>query len=329
MTKNIEKNKGEIIIYQNKSGKKAVDVRLEKETIWASLNQIASIFDRDKTVVSRHINKIFKEKELDPKRTVAKNATVQMEGNRAIKREIEYYNLDMIISVGYRVNSKQATKFRIWATSVLKEYLTVGCVINKKIIAQNYDKFIKTVEDIKSLLPADKNLDNRSILELVKTFADTWLSLEAYDKDELEIKKITKRKVSLAAEELEQAIKDFKAVLIKKKQATDLFARSRQKSGLEGIVGNVMQSFGGKDLYPGLEDKAAHLLYFIVKNHPFVDGNKRSGAYAFIWFLRRVRLLNTLRLTPSALTAITLLIAESKPKDKDRMVKLVVRMIKI
>ena len=202
-------------------------------------------------------------------------------------------------------------------------------MVNKKTIAQNYDKFLKTVDDIKSLLPADKNLDNKSILELVKTFADTWLSLAAYDRDKLEIKKITKRKVSLAAEELEQAIKDFKIELIKKKQATDLFAKPRQKTVLDGIVGNVMQSFGNKDLYPGLEEKAAHLLYFIVKNHPFVDGNKRSGAYAFIWFLRRVKLLNTLRLTPAALTAITLLIAESKSKDKDRMVKLVVRIIKI
>jgi len=218
------KKQGKIVIYKNKSGKKAVDVRLEKETIWASLNQIARLFDRDKSVISRHINNIFKTKELDENSVVAKIATTASDGK---VYQVDYYNLDMIISVGYRVNSKQATKFRIWATSILKEYLTAGYVVNKKVIAQNYDKFLKTVDDIKSLLPSDKNLDNKSILELVKIFADTWLSLDVYDKDELKIKKVTKRKVKLTAEELYQAIDSFKVELIKKKEATDLFARER------------------------------------------------------------------------------------------------------
>jgi prophage maintenance system killer protein len=322
------KKGGRIIIYKNKHGKKAVDVRLENETIWANLNQIAVLFGRDKSVISRHISNIFKEKELDKKRTVAKNATVQIEGKRKIEREIEYYNLDMIISVGYRVNSKKATQFRVWATSILKEYLVSGHVINKKVIASNYNKFIETVEDIKALLPSDKNLDNKSILELVKTFADTWLSLDAYDKDDLIIKKVTKRKVKLTAEELIEAIITLKSALIKKKEATDLFARERQKNSIDGIIGSVMQAFGGEDMYPGLEEKAAHLLYFMIKNHPFVDGNKRSGAYSFVWFLRRVKLLNTNKLSPVALTAITLLIAESNPKEKDKMTALVVRMLR-
>ncbi len=322
------KKGGEIIIYKNKHGKKAVDVRLENETIWANLNQIAVLFGRDKSVISRHISNIFKEKELDKKRTVAKNATVQIEGKRKIEREIEYYNLDMIISVGYRVNSKKATQFRVWATSILKEYLVSGYVVNKKVIASNYNKFIETVEDIKALLPSDKNLDNKSILELVKTFADTWLSLDAYDKDDLIIKKVTKRKVKLTTEELIEAIITLKSALIKKKEATDLFARERQKNSIDGIIGSVMQAFGGEDMYPGLEEKAAHLLYFMIKNHPFVDGNKRSGAYSFVWFLRRVKLLNTNKLSPVALTAITLLIAESNPKEKDKMTALVVRMLR-
>jgi len=322
------KKGGKIIIYQDKTGKKAVDVRLEKDTIWASLDQIAGIFGRDKSVISRHIKRIFAEKELKPGSTVAKNATVQIEGKRKVVREIEYYNLDMIISVGYRVNSKKATQFRIWATSILKEYLTSGYVVNKKAIAENYDKFLKTINDIESLLPADKNLDNKSILELVKTFADTWLSLDAYDRDELKIGKISKRKVKLTAAELYEAIEIFKGELLKKKEATDIFARERQTGSIESIVGNVMQGFGGKDLYPGLEEKAAQLLYFIVKNHPFVDGNKRSGAYSFVWFLKRTKLLKRSQLTPATLTAITLLIAESKPKDKDKMTALVVRMIK-
>lgn len=320
-----EKN---IIIYQSKSGKMEFRGDFKNETIWATLDQIANVFGRDKSVISRHLNNIYKEKELDINATVAKNATVRKEGGRQVERIIEYYNLDVIISVGYRVNSKTATEFRKWATTVLREYVTTGYVVNKIVIAKNYEKFLQSVEDVKSLLPVDINLDNKSILELVKTFADTWLSLDAYDKDELKIKTITKRKVKLTADELAQAIADFKAQLIKKQEATDLFAMERQQDSLAGIVGNVMQGFGGQDVYLGLEEKAAHLLYFMVKNHPFVDGNKRSGAYAFVWFLRRVNLLNMRQISPAALTAITLLIAESKPKEKDKMVALVVRMLK-
>ena len=318
------KKGGKIIIYKDKTGKKAVDVRLEKDSVWLNSHQIAKIFNIDRTGIVRHIFNIYKTNELDKNSTCAKIAQVAQDGKI---RKMDYYNLDMIISVGYRVNSKKATKFRIWATSILKEYLTSGYIVNKKAIAENYDKFIKTVEDIKKLLPADKNLDNKSILELVKTFADTWLSLDAYDKDELKLGKVSKRKVKLTADELAEAVSLFKVELMKKKEATEIFAQERQHGSLEGIVGNIMQGFGGKDLYPGLEEKAAQLLYFMVKNHPFVDGNKRSGAYSFIWFLRRTKLLNPTQLTPATLTAITLLIAESKPRDKDRMTALVVRMI--
>jgi prophage maintenance system killer protein len=317
--------KGQIIIYNDKRGNKAVDVRLENETIWLNSHQIAEIFGVDRTGIVRHIANIYKTNELGKNSTCAKIAQVAKDDKI---REIDYYNLDMIISVGYRVNSKKATQFRIWATSILKEYMASGFVVNKKAIADNYEKFIKTVEDIKSLLPAGKNLDNKNILELVKAFADTWLSLDAYDRDELKIGRVTKRKIKLTAKELAQAIAGFKAELIKKNEATDIFAAERQADSLSGIIGNVMQGFGGKDLYPGLEEKAAHLLYFIVKNHPFIDGNKRSGAYAFVWFLRRVRLLNTAKINPTALTVITLLIAESDPKEKEKMTALVVRLIK-
>ena len=319
------KTGGEIIIYKDKTGKKAVDVRLEKDTIWANLNQIAKLFDRDKSVISRHIKSIFKEKELDKISVVAKIATTAADGKTY---QVEYYNLDMIISVGYRVNSKQATKFRIWATSILKDYLVKGYVINRQRIGRHFQEFEKDLNSIRRLLPAAGNIDNKSIIELVKTFADTWLSLSAYDKNELKIGKVSRRKVKLTAGELKAAIDDFKAELLKKKAATEIFAQERQAGSIEGIVGNVMQGFGGKDVYPSLEEKAAHLLYFMVKNHPFVDGNKRSGAYSFVWFLKRVRLLNLKHLTPAALTAITLLIAESRPGDKDKMTALTVRLIK-
>jgi prophage maintenance system killer protein len=325
MTKKAENFKGEIIIYPGRSGQKAVDVRLEKETIWLNQAQIALLFGTKRPAITKHLQNIFKEGELNKKLV---SSILEHTASDGKIYNTQFYNLDAIISVGYRINSKQATKFRIWATTVLKDHLTKGYTVNRKVIANNYDKFIKTVADIKALLPADKNLDNKSIVELVKIFADTWLSLDAYDKNKLDIKKVTKRKVHITAQELEQVIAEFKSQLIKKKQATDLFARARQSGSLAGIVGNVMQTFGGKDLYPGLEEKAVHLLYFIVKNHPFVDGNKRSGAYGFVWFLRRVGLLNTLKLTPAALTAVTLLIAESKPSDKDKMVKLVVNLLK-
>lgn len=324
MNKEQIKNKGEIIIYQNKTGKEKVVVRLEKETIWLDAHQMAKIFEVDRTGVVRHISNIYKAKELDKKSTCAKIAQVAKDGKI---RKMDCYNLDMIISVGYRVNSKKATQFRIWATGILKDYVVRGYSVNKKVIAKNYEKFIKTVEDIKQLLPSDKNFENRSIIELVETFADTWLSLDAYDRNELTIKKVTKRKVKLTAKELGVAISDFKAELIKKKETTDLFAKERKAESLEGIIGSIMQSFGGQDMYPSLEEKAAHLLYFMVKNHPFVDGNKRSGAYAFVWFLKRVNILDQQSISPTVLTVITLLIAESKPRDKDKMTALVVRML--
>jgi hypothetical protein len=178
------------------------------------------------------------------------------------------------------------------------------------------------------LLPAGTPIGSADVLELVSAFADTWLSLDAYDKDELVTKGATRKSVALTAELLSEALAAFKASLMGKGEATDLFGKERGAGGVAGIVGNVMQSFGGKAMYPTVEEKAAHLLYFIVKNHPFADGNKRSGAYAFVWFLHRAGALDRERMTPSALTALTLLIAESEPKNKDRVVRLVLQLLK-
>lgn len=321
---NMKKEKklnNKLVVYQAKNG--AIEIRTDsdKETVWATQADIVRLFEKDQSVISRHISNIFKDGEIDQK------SNMQKMHNANSDKPVIYYSLDVILSVGYRTNSGKAIEFRKWATKILRNFINKGYVINPVQIKNNYAKFLETVEDIKSLLPVDKNIDSKSILELVKTFADTWLSLDAYDKDELKIKTITKRKVKLTADELTKAISDFKVELIKKQEATDLFAMERQKDSLAGIVGNVMQGFGGQDVYSGLEEKAAHLLYFLVKNHPFVDGNKRSGAYAFVWFLKRVNLLNMRQITPAALTAITLLIAESKPREKDKMVALVVRML--
>jgi len=316
----------QIVIYQAKSG--AIEFRgdFERETVWGSINQIADVFGVQKAAISKHLKNIYKEGELDKKATVSILETIQIEGKREITRKIEYYNLDAIISVGYRVNSKTATKFRIWATKTLKQHLLDGYTINKKRIGQNYKKFTQAIVDVKALLPAGNNVKTEDILELINAFAGTWFSLEAYDKDTFPKTGVSKKKMAFTAGELSQALEKFKKELIAKKQTTEIFGQERSKKATEGIVGNVFQSVFGKDAYPSAEEKSAHLLYFIVKNHPFVDGNKRSGAFAFVWFLRKAGLLRA-SLSPEALTALTLLVAESNSKDKDKMVGLILLLL--
>lgn len=317
-----------MVIYQAKNG--AIEFRgdMSRETIWATLDQIAEVFDRDKSVISRHLKNIYNEGEIDERATVAKNAKVQIEGNRRIERVIEYYNLDAIISVGYRVNSKTATQFRQWATKTLRENITKGYTVNRRQIAKNYGAFMKSVSDIQSLLPEQVLLDPKAILELIKEFSSTWISLDAYDKETLTMVGSTKKAVKLTGVELTEAILSLRSELLKKGEATEIFAHERAAGSIEGIVGNVMQSFGGKAVYETIEEKAAHLLYFMVKNHPFTDGNKRSGAFSFVWFLRKARSKNGRNINPPALTALTLLIAESDPKKKEQMIALVTRMLK-
>ncbi len=329
MNKAVSKKKGSsIAIFKNSKGEIDFRIDTEKDTLWANLNQIAEVFGRDKSVISRHIKDIFNTGELSYKATVAKNATVQMEGNRTVTREVEYYNLDVIISVGYRVNSKQATKFRQWATKTLKSYVLDGYIINPDRISKNYDSFLLAVEKVKKLLPKNGEVGTEETLELVKLFADTWFSLDAYDKSEFAQKTVTKKQVKLDGEELKNAIDELKTELLSKGEATDIFAIERNIGAVQGILGNVFQSFDNKYVYESVEEKAAHLLYFIVKNHPFVDGNKRSGAFSFVWFLRKAKVLNTTRITPEALTALTLLVAESNPKDKEQIVGLILLLLR-
>lgn len=317
-----------MVIYQTKSGALELREDTKSETVWATQNQIANAFEVDVRTINEHIKNVYKTRELDEDSTIRKFRIVQKEGNREVEREVNHYNLDMILSVGYRVNSKRATEFRQWATKTLREHITKGYTINRKRVAQNYDAFMKTVSDIQTLLPDHVTLDPKAVLDLIKEFAGTWVSLDAYDKETLELKGVTKKKVSLVGVELLVAIADLKRELIKKGEATDMFASERQQGSVEGIVGNVMQSFGGKSVYPTVEEKAAHLLYFMVKNHPFSDGNKRSGAFAFVWFLRKVGAKGAKNINPAALTALTLLIAESDPKKKARMVALVTQMLR-
>lgn len=325
--KKLEKE-NKIVIYQAPSG--AIELRgdFSRETIWATQAQIAQLFDVTPQNITLHLRNIYKDKELNESATCKESLQVQIEGNRRIERNIKLYNLDAVIAVGYRISSIMGTNFRIWATKTLREHITKGYTINKKQIAKNYNAFMKSVADIQNLLPEHVALDPKAVLELIKEFASTWVSLGAYDKDALTSIGSTKKDIKLDGLELVELIKNFRVELIKSGEATDIFAQERTVGSVEGIVGNVMQTFGGKPLYKTAEEKAAHLLYFMVKNHPFVDGNKRSGAFAFVWFLRKAKIKTMRNINPNVLTALTLLIAESNPTKKEQMVALVTQMLK-
>lgn len=310
-----------IIVYQTKTGAIELKEDVSAETMWATQSQIASLFQVDQSVVSRHINNIFREKEVN------KKSNMQKMHNAFSDKPVMLYSLDVILAVGYRANSAKAIQFRQWATKTLRSHIVDGYTINKKRLGKNYDAFLKAVEEVKALLPSGGAVDAMNALELVKMFANTWLSLDAYDKARLPKSGATKKQVEFTAEELKEALQKLKHELISKGEATGLFGSERGHQSVAGIVGNVFQTFGGKDVYPTVEEKAAHLLYFMVKNHPYADGNKRSGAFAFVWFLQQAGILNPARLTSEALTALTLFVAESSPKDKEKMMGLVLLLL--
>lgn len=318
----MKKLKKEVVVYQAKTGAIELKGDFQHETIWATQAQIANVFNLERSVITKHIGSVLKSREVDQKSNVQKMHIANSD------KPVSLYSLDIILAVGYRANSAKAIEFRQWATRTLRQHITKGFTINPKVIKNNYAEFQKAVENIKHLLPVGSNIDRASIIELVSAFADTWLSLDAYDKDSLIEKGATRKAVALTAEKLEEGLLKFKALLIEKKQATEIFGQERQRGAIAGIVGNVMQSFGGQAVYPTVEEKAAHLLYFLVKNHPFVDGNKRSGAFAFVWFLKKAGIFNMQKINPAALTALTLFIAESAPKNKERMIKIVLQLLK-
>jgi len=314
--KNKKELKNKLVIYQAKDGKIEFRGDFSDETIWATQKQIAEVFGIDRTVATRHINNIFKDKEISKKSNVQKMHIANSD------KPVAFYSLDIILAVGYRTNSAKAIVFRTWATKVLKQHLVTGYTINKNRIGANYQKFSQAIADVKALLPAGNKVGTKEILELINVFASTWFSLDAYDKESLPKKGVSKKQVTFTTSELEEALQDLKKILIIKKQTTELFGQERNKNSIGGIVGNIFQTFGKKDVYLTVEEKVANLLYFIVKNHPFTDGNKRSGAFAFVWFLRRTGTLRA-SLSPEALTALTLLVAESKSQDKDKMIGLI------
>lgn len=317
----------QVVVYQAKDG--AIELRgdYNHETVWATQSQIAQIFGVNSQAITKHIANIYEEQELAKIATCSKVEQVRNEGNRQIKRQIYTYNLDLIIAVGYRINSILGTKFRIWATKTIRSHILTGYTINKKIISKNYDKFLLAVEDVKKLLPTNNSVTGTETIELIKLFASTWFSLDAYDKSTMPKEGATLKEVTLTIEQVESTLREFRQTLIADKIASELFGTERVRGGIASIVGNILQSFGGEDLYPTIEEKAAHLLYFMIKNHPLIDGNKRSGAFIFIWLLREYNLLDTSKFTAPALTTLTILIAESNPKDKDRVIGLILLLL--
>jgi prophage maintenance system killer protein len=320
-------NKDQIVIYKDKDGVVKVDVKLHEEMVWLSLNQLVELFGRDKSVISRHIKNIFKEQELELSSVVANFATTASDGKFY---NVDYYNLDMIISVGYRVNSKKAVEFRKWASGVLKDYLLKGYSINhKKIMTKELDELKQTVLLLSNTL-LNQNLVNETgseLLGLIRSYAKTWDILVKYDEDRLELPKSKASAMAreLGYEEAKLAIMDLKTELSLTLEASNLFGQERGEA-LDGIIGNLYQTFGGDDLYPSIEEKAAHLIYFIIKDHPFSDGNKRIGCLLFLLFLN-INGFKLTAVTPESLTALALLIAESDPMQKEIIIKLVINLL--
>jgi len=320
--------KNEIVIYTTPEGKETFEVNLKKDTVWLNLNQISELFKRDKSVISRHTKNIFNTEELNKKAVVAKFATTASDGK---VYQVDYYNLDLIISVGYRVNSKRGTQFRIWATNILKQHLVNGYTINEKRIREDRNKLKELQKTLKitERLLQNKALDSKEATGLLKVILDYQKALhllDEYDFQKLEIKKVTtQEKFRISYQKARQELDRLKA-----HYPTTLFGLEKDQS-FSGSIGAIYQSFDGKDLYPSIEEKAAHLLYFVVKNHSFVDGNKRIAASLFLWFLNENNILyhedGSKRLADNALVALTLLIAESKAEEKDTMTKVVVNLI--
>lgn len=323
-------NKGEIVIYRTSRKEIELKVRLERETVWLDARRMAQIFSVNRPAIVKHINNIYKTGELYKKSTCSILEQVAADGKI---RKMNLYNLDMIISVGYRVNSKRATQFRIWATKVLKNYLIKGYTVNQKRLEEiNLREFEQTVVLIKKAIETKQltSGETSGLLKVITDYANSWILLQKYDKKQLGVVKTHKVRYVLTYNDAQKAIIELENDLVSKKEASDLFGQEK-KEILEGILGNLNQSFGGKVLYPSIEEKAAHLLYFIIKDHPFIDGNKRIGSFLFIVFLARNRHLfkksGEKKINDNTLVALALLIAESNPKQKEIMIKLIMNFL--
>ena len=320
----------EIIIYQTEDGQTQIDVRMENETVWLTQAQMAELFNTDRTSIVRHINNIYKTEELEREATCAKIAQVQIEGSRSVTRTIPYFNLDMIISVGYRVNSKRGVQFRQWANRVLKQYLVKGYAVNERRVQEHYTELRQLVQILGRTISSQEQLskqENQDLLDVVVDYTYALDTLDNYDYERLTIDRTTSEEPFRAT--YEGAMKEIDR--LREKFGGSRWFGNEKDDSFKSSIGQIYQTFGGEELYPSVEEKAAMLLYLVTKNHSFSDGNKRIAATIFLWFLNGNRILyrpdGTKRLADNTLVALTLMIAESKTEEKDVMVKVVVNLI--
>ena len=322
---------GEIVFYKPSKNEVELKVRFEDETVWLSQAQIAFLFGAERSVITKHLRNIFRSKELNRDSVCAKIAHTASDGKIY---KTQFYNLDMIISVGYRVNSQRATQFRIWATKILKNYLLQGYAINEKRLMEAQNKFNQLQETINFLRKKSKAKllkgQEKEILNLLADYSKTLSLLEKYDKSKLKTEKGQKAKFVLEYENCLNIISELKNNLAAKKEAGDIFG-NEVSAKFESVAKNLYQTFGNKELYQSIENKAAHLLYLTIKDHPFIDGNKRIGSFLFVYFLDKNNYLyregGEKKINDNALTALALLIAESNPKEKEQMIAFITQLL--
>lgn len=323
-------NSGEVLIYQNEDGGAALEVKLDHETVWLNQKQMAELFDKDSDTIGLHIRNIYKESELEAEATTEESSVVQNEGRRQVNRKVRFYNLDVIISVGYRVKSKRGTQFRQWATKVLRDHLVRGYSIHEKRLCEQGEKLADLRKTVTLL---EKTIANQPIgfdeakglLRVIADYAYALTTLDRYDHGTLAVEDTTKPSAYVLSYETAKKIADSM-----KAEFGGLFGVEKDES-FKSALQTIYQTFGGEELYRSIEEKAAHLLYFTVKNHAFVDGNKRIAAAVFIYFLAANGVLyredGSKRLADNALVALTLLIAESRPDEKETIVKVIINLI--
>ena len=320
--------KDKIVIYKSPKNEIEVEARFEGETIWLRQDEIARLYGKERTVITKHINKIFADKEVDRK------SNVQFLHIANSDKPVAFYNLDVILAVGYRTNSARAIHFRKWATNVLKNYLFKGYIINEKRLLQAKNQFKELQGTISFLQEKSKHEllagQEQEIFNLLANYSKTLTLLEQYDKEKLSLIKNTKGKFILKYEEAINVISEIKKDLITKKEASDFFGRENSDK-FKGILGNIYQTFDRKELYPSLEEKSAHLLYFIIKDHPFVDGNKRIASFLFVYYLDKndflYRSTGEKKINNNTLTALAILIAISNPSEKDKLIKIITNLL--
>ena len=330
MTRTSVPDQTQIIQFSSTDGSLELGVSLQQESVWLSLNQMADLFERDKSVISRHIKKIFTEEEYERDQVVAFFATTAADEK---VYQVEYFNLDVILSVGYRVNSKRGIEFRRWSNRILKDYLFKGYALNQRqLLQKGFEEVHQSLELLKRSFDS-KSFDRietadiqKSSIEIIQAYAKSWSLLLAYDENRLEGFHQHQDIKDFTIASLVSGVESLKQDLMAKDEASALFGKLRGSDDIASILHNIHQTFDGNMLYPSLQERAAHLFYMVIKNHPFIDGNKRIGCFLFLTYLKAYGVSVSL-LTNEALVALALLTAQSDPQDKELMIKLIMHII--